>query len=158
MQALGSFILSVTAAAIIAAAAMTIFDGKGASGTLVRMIAGLFLTYSVMQPLLRLDFTELARFAEELPAVGEAAAADGAQMADEAMRAIIKSQTEAYILDKAASFGAELTAEVTLSSSTPPVPTEVRLRGNVSPYAKARLQTIMEDDLGIMRENQLWIG
>lgn len=158
MQVLGGYILSVTAAAILAAVATTIFDSKGASGTLVRMIAGLFLTYSVVQPLLHLDLGVLSGLTEALPAVGEAAAADGAQMADDAVRAIIKSQTEAYILDKAASFGAELTAEVTLSSTAPPVPAAVRIRGDVSPYAKARLQGILEDDLGIMRENQLWIG
>lgn len=158
MQQLGSYILSVTAAAIIAAVITVIFDSKGASGTLVRMIAGLFLTYSVVQPLLRLDLRELIALAQSVPAMSEAAAADGRYLADNALRAIIKSRAEAYILDKAAAFGAELTAEITLTDNAPPVPAAVRLTGNVSPYARARMETIIRDELGISEENQLWIG
>jgi hypothetical protein len=47
---------------------------------------------------------------------------------------------------------------VTLSDELPPVPVEVRLSGDISPYIKTRLQSILEDDLGISKENQIWTG
>ena len=77
-------------------------------------------------------------------------------MAGEAEGNIIKSRVQAYILDKADSFGTSLEVEVILDQDH--IPVSVELQGNISPYARAQLTEIIEEDLGIPKEHQLWIG
>lgn len=158
MAAASRYLLSVVAAAILVGVLTGIMDKKGSSGTLIRLIGALFMTFTIIQPFTNFDWSYLTAFAEEFSADGEAAAAQGEILADEEYRSIIKSQVEAYILDKAESYQAELSVEVTLSTDDPPVPATVRLQGAVSPYAKNALQKMMEEELGIREEDQLWIG
>jgi hypothetical protein len=47
---------------------------------------------------------------------------------------------------------------VYLSEDTIPVPISVEIRGSVSPYGKQQLTKLLEEELGIAKENQLWIG
>ena len=79
-------------------------------------------------------------------------------MADDALRQIIKTETEAYILDKAAQFDLQLDVQVALTDDVMPVPESVQLTGSVSPYVKSRLQILISNDLGIPKEQQLWTG
>jgi len=69
----------------------------------------------------------------------------------------IIDSTRAYILEKAETFGAELTVEVMLDDSSIPVPSGVRIRGNISPYNREKLGSIIQRDLGIPTEAQIWI-
>lgn len=158
MKQLGDYVLSVTAAAIIIGILTSLMDGKGGAAALVKMIGGLFLAFVIVQPIAKLDVSAMLSFTEGFARDGETAAAEGENMAAEAVADIIKTNTQAYILDKAETYRAELTVEVTLSQDQVPVPVAASLKGNVSPYAKAQLQKILEDDLGIPKENQLWIG
>lgn len=158
MEALGKYILSVTAAAMIVGIVSGCVDSKSGAGAMLRLIGGLFLTFTIIQPIARLDFTALTAFAEDFSIDGEAASAQGEIIAGDTLRGIIKSEMEAYILDKAGLYQTELTVEVTLSLDDVPTPESVRLSGAVSPYAKTKLQQMIEEDLGIPKENQLWIG
>lgn len=158
MENLGKYILSVTAASIIVAIVSGFADPKSGTGGMLRLIGGLFLTFTVIQPVIHLDFGALTAFADTISIDGETVAAQGGMIAGNSLRGIIKSQTEAYILDKAGSYRTELAVEVTLSQDDIPTPESVCLRGSVSPYAKSKLQQMIEDDLGIPKEDQLWIG
>lgn len=136
----------------------SISDSKSTQGTLIRMIGGLFLAFTVIAPITDLDMDVLMDLGNELSTEAEKAASRGQDLAADAMSEIIKQETQAYILDKAASYGAELTVEVEVNREESAVPESVVLRGAVSPYAKAQLQQIMETELGIPKENQIWIG
>ena len=92
------------------------------------------------------------------PEEAEAAAAMGESMAARSRGEIIKEETEAYILDKAAALKANLTVEVTVSGSGTPVPTAAIYRGEVPADVRQQLETIVQTELGIARENQTWIG
>lgn len=122
------------------------------------MLCGLVLAVIVLHPISGLQMEDLAF--DLLPSAGE-----GERMADrgekitrQAMADIIKSRTEAYILDKAAALEGSLTVKVTLSEDDIPVPVGVTLSGNLSPYARSQLTNVIEKDLGISKENQLWTG
>ena len=80
------------------------------------------------------------------------------EMSTGAMIAIIKEETEAYILDKAASLGVTLSVEVMVEDGNVPRLSGVQLSGQVSPYARQQLSTWISNDLGISKENQKWIG
>lgn len=158
MEQLGEYILSVTSAALILGIVSSVIDPKSSAGALIKLIGGLYLTFVVIQPLARFDLDALTAFTENFAVDGNAVSAGGQELAREAMADIIKSETEAYILDKAGLYRAELSAEVTLSSDPIPVPVSVEIRGSVSPYAKTQLQSIIETELDIPKENQVWIG
>lgn len=158
MEALSRYILSVIAGAFIVSILDSILDKKSGAGALMRLLGGIFIVFTIISPIVRLDFSGIADYFEEYSLEGESAAAWGESLADETYRGIIKSRTEAYILDKADELGAVLTVEVTLSDDETPVPEEAALRGKISPYARTQLQQMMEAELGIAKENQLWIG
>lgn len=158
MDKLSGYVLSVIAAALILGILKGIIGSNGSAAALMRLVGGLFLAFVMIQPIAKFDFSAITAFIEDSSVEGELTAAQGERIADEEYRSIIKSNVEAYILDKAQTCGAQLSVEVTLSEEDDAVPEEVRLRGNVSPYAKSQLQTMMEEDLGIAKENQIWIG
>lgn len=116
------------------------------------------MTLTVLSPVMLLDIDDLPSLTAELTADAEAAAAAGKEMADAEMKAIIIRQTQAYILDKAADYGAALDAEVIMPQDGSPQPVGVIISGSVSPYAKAQLQKIIADDIQISKENQQWIS
>lgn len=78
----------------------------------------------------------------------------GSQLAETAIVDIIKQQTEAYILTIAGQFQGELTAEVFVQEK---IPVSVILKGQISPHGKLQLETILEHDLGITKENIVWL-
>ena len=85
------------------------------------------------------------------------ARASGIEIANRDLLArIIQEKTEAYILDKAGQLGLQLQAEVSVSETEEPVPWAVVLSGEVKPDQKRRLEAILEQELGIARENQQW--
>lgn len=158
MEALGRYILSVTAAAIAFAVLQTLVGKKGTASALVRLIGGLFLTFTVIAPIAALDLDAIFASNLDFMEQGSAIAAQGQEIAQSELRTIIKQRCEAYILDKAETYRAQLEVEVTLSQDDIPTPTAVRLRGSASPYAKFNLQQWLQDEMGIPREHQVWIG
>ena len=73
------------------------------------------------------------------------------------MIVLINQRLETYILDKADVWGTALTVSFQNYGENM-MPEQVVLRGKVSPYVKAQLQQSITSDLGIAKENQIWIG
>ena len=121
-----------------------------------KLICGLFLAYTVLSPISRVDFSNLPDFSLGCMDDAKDAAAMGENLARDSMADIIKEETEAYILDKAADLHANLHVEVTVGEDN--LPTAVTLSGEASPYARRQIQAIIANDLGISKENQKWIG
>ena len=155
MEALRQYIISVVAAAIIGVIVTGLFQ-NGTAKEFIKMVCGLFLAYTVLQPITKLDFAQLADFHLTFSENAAEAAALGEDLAKESMADIIKAETEAYILDKASQLNVELSVEVAIDEEN--IPTAVTLSGEVSPYARRQLQEIIESDLGIAKENQRWTG
>ena len=158
MEAIGRYILSVTAASILLGIAQTLVGKKGGTAALVRLIGGLFLTFTVIAPLADMDLNAAFDAPWDFAQQGGAIAAQGEQITRDKLQSIIKQRCEAYILDRANTLHAQLEVEVTLSQDDIPIPTTVQLRGSVSPYAKKNLQAWLSDDMGIPKENQIWTG
>ena len=155
MTSAASYILTVTAAAMLAAIVKNL-AGKGTMGALVRLLAGIFMALVILSPVMELELPEMENWLKDFRMDGQNAAAEGQSMAGEASREIIKARTEAYILDKAAACGAVLEADVSLDDSG--LPCKVVLRGSVAPAVKARLTRWIRTDLGIEEEVQHWGG
>ncbi len=158
MEAVGRYIASVCAAAVLCGMLNHLLPGGGAAKKLLRLISGIFLAFVAVQPLAEIELGALPVLSGEYFRDAQAASAEGEEMASEAISAIIKEQTEAYILDKARQLQADLTVEVTLSQDPLPTPVAVRLEGTISPYNKAKLAALLAQELGIAKECQIWIG
>lgn len=157
MKAIGAYILSIACAATLVGILQSFFK-KGSVTQLLRLIGGMYLTFTLINPITEINFNKLFETHWDVPIQGTDAAAYGQDLAQAQLQSIIKQQCEAYILDKATAYHAQLEVEVTLSQNEMPIPTAVRLQGSVSPYAKTNLQQWIQQDLGISREQQIWIG
>lgn len=156
IEGVREYLLGIFAAAMVCAIVTRVIGEKGTVGAVVKLVAGLFLAFTVIQPWVDIRLDAVLDLAQNQSAAGQEAALAGQLLSRETMGAVIKERTEAYILDKATEMNVVLKVEVTLSDEEIPCPESVRLTGNVSPYAKARLQDIMLNDLGIMKEQQIW--
>jgi hypothetical protein len=156
MERIGAYLLQVTAAAVISGVLKTIVGQKGSAASLVRILCAVFMALTILSPLTGIDperwsvrFTD---FGDDAQAVVE----DAKLTVQKELATDIKKRTEAYILDKAKSFGVTISVEVSVSSESVPVPTGVRIAGAVPPYTKERLSLWLREELGIPLEEQEW--
>ena len=158
MRSWGQYILSIGLAALLTAIIGEFSDRKSATGTIIRMICGLFLAFTVISPITDLNFGILDAFSQELDADTSTAISIGEELRQESVRELIKQETEAYILDKARLLGCSLEVTVSVCEAEVPVPESVRITGNVSASARRELEIVLSQELGISKENQQWIG
>ena len=158
MEKLGIYILSVTAAALLLGILQSIAGKKGTHVALLKLIGGLFLTFTTIAPIANIELERLLDFPWDFAVRGNAIAQQGQEYAQDQLHGIIKDRCEAYILDKAQTYQADVTVEVMLSQDEVPVPSSIRLQGSISPYARQALQQWLQDDLGVPKEQQIWIG
>lgn len=158
MDEIRNYVISVTATAMLLGIAKGILGENGTVGTVFPLICGGVMVFAIVSPWKTFRLSEWEMPLSGYLLEGEAYRREGEESASAAMAEIIKSQTAAYILDKAAELEADLQVEVTVSADAVPVPVEVRLTGSISPYGKARLEAVLEEKLGIAKEHQIWIG
>lgn len=129
---------------------------KGQYEALMKLLCGLFLTAALMDSLS--DITLINAAGEWIPeACGNAAAAVGENFSRQELYKRIKQKTEEYILDKAAAMNISISAEVTLSDTEYPIPVSVTIIGPPASSEQKLLEGIITEDLGISKENQLWM-
>ena len=157
MEGLRQYVISVTTAAIVCGM-LTAMLKKGAMQSLVKLLCGFFLAFSFLNPIGRLELKALPEDLGLDYREASDAAQEGERYTRNSIAEIIKEQTEAYILDKAAELGLSLEAEVFLSGDEIPVPESVRFTGQASEIERRRMEMILEKDLGIAKENQTGTG
>ena len=156
MNGLLQYILSVIAAAILCSVVHDILPPKSVSGKLLKLVSGIFLTFVILSPVKTFRLPEFSDQFHSLIREADQLTTQGQNQSGDAARTIIKDRTEAYILDKAASLSANLSVEVGVSEDS--IPVSVTLTGSASPYARSVLETFIETQLGIAKEDQTWNG
>ena len=158
MDSIRQYLLTVLAAALVCGITVSLVGKKGSLAGIIKLLCGIFMAVAVLRPLADLRPELFTDFSPEFHIQAEQSALEGENSAREAISEIITGQTQAYILDKAKTMGASLSVEVVLDEGMPPVPCGVYLRGSISPYNKKRLSELIENDLGISLEAQIWTG
>lgn len=158
MGEIRQYLIRVTATAIICGIVTAITGKKGSIPVMIRVMSALLLATVLIAPIVKLRLPEFSDLRDQLRIEGDAFVEEGMLSSREALAAIIKRETEAYILDKAASVGADITVSVSLTEDTLPAPKSVQIIGQVSPYGKTWLQQKISEELGIPLEEQKWIG
>lgn len=156
MDGIREYLIGVVAAALLCGILTSLTGTKGTVGIAVKLVSGLLMLLAVIRPWTSISFDGLFGWAEDITADGTGFVASGEMMADEVYRASIKQQMEAYIVDEAKALNCNLVVEVILSDDEMHVPVQVRLTGEVSPYARQTLTSMMTERLGIKREDLIW--
>ena len=153
-----AYLLKLISAALLCGVVKGFFDEKGAVGAVLKMMCGIVMLLTAVSPWTNLQLNHLTDYFERITMDAETIVASGENMASQELETIIKSRMEAYILDKAESYGAKLTVEVILSDDQVPTPKSVRISGSISPYGKQMMSRMIREDLGIATEDQIWTG
>lgn len=156
MVMLGRYIFSVTTAAIIFSILQSLLHKNSAAAMLVRLIGGLFLTFTVIAPVIDFDLDSILEQSWAYTSHAEDIAAAGQTIAAEQRSQRIKEQCETYIIDKAMSYQTQLDVDITLTNDEMPLPSAVLLKGNISPYVKSIIATWIQDEMGIPEDHQIW--
>jgi len=112
---------------------------------------------TLIQPLRNIQPVEWSSFSAVVKEDAEKYVLEGTLAADRERANSIRACTEAYILEKAVSFNADLTVEVLISEDENLQPTGIILRGAISPYGKSMMEHYIQTQLDIPRECQTWI-
>ena len=156
MGFLRQYLLSILTAAIICAIISMLTKRHQAISGIIKMISTIFLSVTIFSPLMDLkiddNFAFPAQFSQEAEKIISSAQTDIHYETEE----IIINQTESYILEKAALYGVNLDVSIKLNNDTG-VPASVILCGMVAPGAKQRIQDLIVEEIGIPKEEQVWI-
>lgn len=156
MNTIQEYLFQVTSAAIICGIVTGITAKKGSGASIIRLMTVVFMIITIMTPVAAIKLDQFSGYIAGIEADSDAFVTAGSEVSRDKVAQVIKEKTQAYILDKAAQLGAEITVELTVSDDALPIPVGVRLCGAVSPYAKNRLSKIIQDDFGIPLEEQKW--
>lgn len=156
MSQIGNYLFSIITAALATSLVGVIFNENKSVGSIVKSISGLFLVLTVISPILGIQTFHISDYFSSLSTDAQNVADSGAEIAASAQKTIIKEQASAYVLEKAKALNLDITANVEFGREDVPIPTEIYLYGNASPYAKYELTRYITEQLGIPEENQVW--
>ena len=151
------YILSVLCVVIVAGLSQTLF-AKGTMHDLIKWIGGLAVTVTVLNPIVKGDLFQWDIVFSDLRTNKEIAVEEGLQIGQEALAARISTSTCAYILNEVSDLGADVEVELDLQENYPYQPEQVRICGAVSPYIKQQLSSLLERELGITEDHQIWVS
>ena len=156
MDAVRTYLLGVTAAAMGLAILLQLLR-RDAIRKAAALTGGLLLALVVLTPLLRVNLDAFAKYLARMEMEADARAS-GIEIANRDLLArIIREKTEAYILDKAAALGAEVTAEVTMETAGYyPYPREAAIYGALTEAQRSALARCIAEEIGIPEERQVF--
>jgi len=158
MDAVRAYLLRVTVAALVCGIVNGFATKRTSLGPMVKFLCSMLMAVVLLTPTVSIRADILDAFWDEIFIQGDNASYAGQIAAQDVCGDIIKEKVAAYILDKAETYGADLTVEVVLGDSIPPVPQSLRISGRISPYGKKIMTGEIEKELGIKAEAQQWIG
>lgn len=154
-----TYVITVIAAGVICGICVTLTGKNKTTGSIVKMICGIFMAMTMIAPLVKVRLDDLGTYFESIKTDAESVAQAGRMQAVAEVSVVIKNELETYILDKAESMGLDLRVSVEIDGSTdPPVPVGVTLEGTLSPYHKRVLTRYISQNLGITEDHQTWNG
>lgn len=153
MNAVYQYAQSFVAGILISGILLTLSE-KTCFKRQMKVYCGVFLVIMFLRPFLKYEYHELPSLSDWYD---DTSSEYGNYIFFDSLSGIIKEQTEAYILSKAREVGAEIKTEIQLDSSSPPKPCAVQISGFFDAVQETELSRILVQDLGIQKENQLWI-
>lgn len=156
MDTFRQYILSIISAAVICSIITQLAGKKEAYASIIKLLCGIFMAITIVSPLGQFKFPELVNELEAVQQEADALCSESTSAVNSELSALIKAESEAYILDKATELGLDIQVDMTMDISDIPIPSSLVIKGAASPQAKQKLQQIIESDLGIPEDKQVW--
>lgn len=155
MDTLGIYGLRIILAAMICSLLQSLVNDNPHAAAL-KTLGGILLTITILSPLRDVSWEMDTSWLREARAAGNRYSLDGETMAKQEMRRIIADRTRNFLREEASRLGAEL--EITVTVGEDLLPVQVELRGSADDGVKTALAAIMEEELSVPGENQIWTG
>ncbi len=155
MDALLQYILTIISATIICMIVLSFTDKKSAMYTIIKFLSGIFLIITLITPFRDKDLMDFSDIFSRFESDSDVYVQMGEDYARQEKEVFIKEQVTAYILDRAKAMDVDIEIEVCLKEDLSG-PEVIYIAGNISPYKKEQLQSLITSDLGITKENQIW--
>ena len=156
MDSIRQYILTVFSAAIITSIAVRFTANQRTVSKIIKLICSVFLLVTITSPLLKFKMPDITGYMDSFDLDASNIIDDAKSCVEQETVKIIIAQSQAYIEDKAADYGAKITAVVSATDPNTLVPDAITISGNVSPYTKYLLQHIIYEYLGIQEDKQTW--
>ena len=156
MDQIRAYIFSVGAAGLLCAVTGCFVGKESAAAKALKLVTGLFLLLAILRPIGNFAIDDLQELWEDYSANAQSAVSQGEKQSKLALQNSIKERIATYILDKGATYGANLSVQVLLDDTFPPNIASVSIHGDISPYAKQALHRVLTQDLGLENEEILW--
>lgn len=150
-----SYVISIVSSAILCGIIKNFIEEKTTIGKILRILSAVLMVITIFNPLKHYTFFDINGYIGDFKDDGQKYMKAGEEFSKQSIQEIIKSETEAYILDKAQKIDTDISVEVEFNSEDL-VPCGIMINGDISPYAKEVLKSFVEDNLGITEENQIW--
>lgn len=153
ITAIRTWLISVTAAAIVVAAANSLMP-DGPVKRIGKLTGGLLLIIAVLQPIKRFDLEMMSDILTEYR-IESQVSSKALEIENQAiMKTIIERETSAYVQNKANEFGISCNAETTckVDESENIYPVSMVIYGDLTQEQKAMLTRLIEGDLAISAE------
>lgn len=123
---------------------------------LIRLVCGMFLMTLLISSWTNMTWRQDISVFQDAQQNSQTYVKEGAEIARQKQVQIISEQLEAYIIEKAMEMNAEIIPVVTIGEDL--LPDYVQIKGKIEPDIKETLSEVMEHDLNISKERQLWTG
>jgi stage III sporulation protein AF len=159
MEFMRSWIISVAVSAMLIAIA----EGLMPAGTVKKvgkLTGGLVLMLGMLQPIVRLDYEDLFLAANGAANITMETKEEQQESNDALLKSIIERELNAYVLDKAQSFGYSCTVSIfcELGENNVPYPDRAEIRGLLAEEQRQKITKILSEDLGISKPKQTYIN
>lgn len=154
MTAIGQYIVSVSAMALLSGIASALIPG-GFNGRLIKVLCSLFLLITIAEPITGSLSIDLKDIVGKINIETERYVDEGKAISNNAYRRIIQEETEQYILNMFPTKD-KIQIEVQLEAQGF-MPECVIIKGDISKEEKVQLSARITQELGISEERQVWI-
>ena len=156
MDAVRRYLFSLCAAALLCSLVRALAP-RGRMKSICSLLCGVFLAMTALSGLAGFALEDVAEELSKMRIAAEEARTGVEIRNREALQAIIKQKTEAYIWDKAQELGLAVAIDVTVAEDASyPYPAAVRITGSFSEMQRQSLTQYIEENLAIGKEQQTW--
>lgn len=156
MEDIKQYLITIISVAVLSSILLKLLGENKSTYKIVKMMCGILMVLTIVSPWANISIQEYIGYFDSVRRDSATFAEVGEDLLYQQLRNSIKEKTEAYILDKATLLGADIHVSVTCDTSDVPIPISVELSGNASPYARSRLRQILQSDIGIPEDKQIW--
>ena len=157
MEKIEAWIYSVACCGMLLSVVQVMLP-KGVWKQIGMLAGGILLIITAVDPLLDLNEEDLASYLSGLAAEEEISGEQISERSEKMLEALIAEEYRAYILENAKTLEISCDVQVvcTAAASGIPVPDTVVITGALQPGERERLAALIEENLGISRDSQIY--